>query len=136
MTFYRDTQLIGHGFIFQHNNDPKHTSTLCKMYLKNKEKQKKLVNMDWPPQNPDLNPIELLWDELDREVRKLQLTNRNQLLEYLQVCWCELEPEKLKKLVSKMFKVCAVVLLKKAHILMNQKFELFLVISEKFLSLV
>ena len=75
-------QLIGHRFIFQQDNDPKHTSTLCKTYMKNKEKQKKLVNMDWPPQSPDLNYIGLLWDELDREVRKLRPTNRYQFWEY------------------------------------------------------
>ena len=78
--------------------------------------------MDWPPQSPDLNPIESLWDELDREVQKLWPPNRNQLWKYLQVCWRALEPEKLKKLVSRMLKVCSTVLLKKAPILMNQKF--------------
>jgi hypothetical protein len=39
-----------------------HTSRLCKGYLTTKESDDQ---MTWSPQSPDLNPIEIVWDELD-----------------------------------------------------------------------
>ncbi|KAI5708859.1 hypothetical protein M8J76_004770 [Diaphorina citri] len=33
------TNLIGNGFIFQHDNDPKHTSKLCKGFLATQKQQ-------------------------------------------------------------------------------------------------
>ena len=43
--------------------------------LKGKEKQHILQLMSWPGQSVDLNPIELMWDELDRKVRAKQSTS-------------------------------------------------------------
>lgn len=45
------------------------------------EVEGKLQMMFWPPQSPDLNPIELLWDELDRNVRKTCPTLQQDLWE-------------------------------------------------------
>jgi len=39
------------------------------------------TELKWPPQSPDLNPIEDLWDVVERELRALDVhpTNLHQL---------------------------------------------------------
>lgn len=69
-------RLNGTPFVFQQDNDPKHSSRLCKDYLEQKQEEGVIVIMVWPPQSLNLNPIELLWDELDREVRKTCPTSK------------------------------------------------------------
>jgi hypothetical protein len=51
-----------------------HTSWLCKCYLTKKKRDGVLHQMTWAPQSPDFNPIEMVWDELDRRVKEKQPT--------------------------------------------------------------
>ena len=53
-------RLVGQSFVFQQDNDPKHTSGLCKSYLTKKESDGVLHQLISPPQSPDLNPIEMV----------------------------------------------------------------------------
>ena len=55
---------------------------LCKGYLTEKESDGVLHQMTWPPQSPD--PIEMVWDEMDRRVKEKQLTRAQHLWELLQ----------------------------------------------------
>ncbi|KAL6484675.1 hypothetical protein MHYP_G00067200 [Metynnis hypsauchen] len=80
-------RLVGRSFIFQQDNDPKHTSRLCKGYLTKKESDEVLRQMTWPPQSLDLNPIEMVWGELDRRVKAKGPTSAKHLWELLQDCW-------------------------------------------------
>lgn len=109
------TRLIGPGFVFQQDNDPKHSSKLCKNYLENLSKKKKLKVMEWPPQSPDLNPIELLWEELDRAVRKICPTSAFHLWTILQKEWSNITSSQLEKLILRMPRLCKAVIKSKGY---------------------
>lgn len=52
------------GFIFQHDDDRKHTATATKTYLENE----KIEVLPWPSQSADLNPIEDIWSYLKVQI--------------------------------------------------------------------
>jgi transposase len=96
---------IGRDWIFQQDNDPKHTSGLVKWAMATK----KIRLLEWPSQSPDLNPIEYLWEDLDRcKVRKPK--NQNHFFEMLKEKCYNIPIAVLIKLVDSMPRRCEAVI--------------------------
>ena len=87
---------ISHGWIFQHDNDPKHRAAIVANWLNRNEVER----LDWPSFSPDLNPIEHLWDKVEWQLKKKQPKSQNELKESLIEVWHGIELPTLKKLVD------------------------------------
>ncbi len=74
---------LGRRAVFQHDNDPKHTSKTTTALLK----KLRVKVMDWPNMSPDLNPIERLWGILKRKVEECKVSNIHQLRDVVMEEW-------------------------------------------------
>ena len=54
------------NLILQQDNARPHVARVCQDFLANNY----IAPLAWPPYSPDLTPIDHMWDELDRRVRK------------------------------------------------------------------
>lgn len=93
-----DSLQLGNNGTFQQDNDPKHTALIVKTWLIYYVPHQ----LHSFPQSPDINPIEHIWDEMERRIRKFHITDRNSLKDALERAWNEITPEITENLVSSM----------------------------------
>lgn len=93
-------------FKFQQDNDPKHSSKVLKQVFNDEQ----IPVLKWPSQSPDLNPIENLWEIVDRKLRTRTYSNKDDLLAGLQEQWVNLDMNIIDKLIESMPRRCQAVI--------------------------
>ncbi len=84
--------------LFQHDNDPKHTSKATVGFLK----KNRVKVIQWPSMSPDLNPIEHLWGILKRQVEHHSPSSIQSLKEVILEEWKKIDLAKCRQLVHSM----------------------------------
>ena len=88
--------------IFQQDGAPPHTSKRSQEWLKSNMPGFWTKDI-WPPNSPDLNPIENLWAILKSKLDSMErATNINMLEKQLLLAWKEISPDTLEKLIAGM----------------------------------
>ena len=89
-------QKLGRGAVFEHVNDPEHSSKTTTALLK----RVRVKVMDWPSMSPDLNPIEHLWGILQRKLEVPKISNIRQLRDVVMEEWKSIPVTTCEVLVS------------------------------------
>ena len=66
-TVYLFRGAVGTDFLFMGENRPPHRAAMVDYCLESED----IKRMQWPPNSPDLNPIEHVWDMLGRYIAAL-----------------------------------------------------------------
>ncbi len=87
---------------FQQDNAPCHKAQIISDWFL--EHDNEFTLLKWPSQSPDLNPIEHLWDVVEREIRimDVQSTNLQQLRDAIMSIWTKISEECFQHLVESM----------------------------------
>jgi transposase len=86
-------------FIFQQDNAPCHKSKIITGWFEKEE----ITVIDHPPQSPDLNPIENLWQQIKAKLHKdASIKGVDDLWEKFENCWEQVDVEMCHKLIESM----------------------------------
>ena len=97
-------QRIGQGFVLQDDNARPHRARVVNDFLQ----QNGIQRMEWPACSPDLNPIELLWEQVGRALtaRMVPGTTLAQLPAILTDAWTSITQASVARLINSMRRRC------------------------------
>ena len=96
--------LAARGSIFQQDNARPHVAQLTTQFLADNNVQ----TIPWPDMSSDMNPIEHLWDELDRRLRQRDVApaNLRQLSFALREEWAAIPQQQIQRLIGSTSRRC------------------------------
>lgn len=102
-------EIIRTNKIFQHDNAPIHKAQCVTRWFE----ETALRVLDWPPQSPDLNPIENVWSHIKAKLDQHQISSKAMMRTEIQRIWQEIPPEYLHGLIQSMPRRIAAVIANK-----------------------
>ena len=89
---------LGEGFIFQQDNASCHVSNHTMKFFTANE----IELLEWAAQSPDLNPIENLWSFMKKELSKMVIKNKQDLITKFNEIWSVIPEAYVKNLIDSM----------------------------------
>ena len=88
------------GLVFQHDGAPIHKSKITSEWLEEND----ISVLPWVDQSPDLNPIQHLWDQVDRKIREMDHlpTSRQELENAIKIVWNDISVSTVRDLIRSM----------------------------------
>lgn len=95
------------NFFFQQDNAPIHTARATQQFLQ----ANNINTLPWPALSPDLNPIEHLWDEIQRRLNQVRPrpATAAQLGQAIVQVWTNIPAARINRLVLSMYRRCRAV---------------------------
>lgn len=87
---------IGRNFVFMQDNATSHTARRVRQFFQ----AENITVLNHPANSPDLNPIEHIWDNLGRRLRRYDIQNLRQLENLLRREWDAIPQEEIRACIS------------------------------------